>query len=302
MAELMLAGTVVLLPVLLVPLLQDKVDPEATTRAVLRCAAAATAVWLAIAVAAPMAAQMPGRLGMGGIVVGTLVVLAFIPALLSIGMWSALLFIAARWALGAALSSGLRLEAMATAGATGCAAVATALGLIFLGVERLVSITSNQSEPIPVLLACAAAGAVTGVLAATEVSRRDVAPSRGESVAGDRPAARPTALRKLSAVAGVFWLLLFGGGALLPDYFAEDRAQLAQAEVGMTEQEVRAILGAPHRVLEATSAPEDYYVDGWGYDERPISNKVHIYFGGEPIAYVYYDHNNHVEHVFVGGS
>lgn len=30
--------------------------------------------------------------------------------------------------------------------------------------------------------------------------------------------------------------------------------------------------------------------------------RVDIYFGGEPIAYLAYDHDDRVEHVFVGGS
>lgn len=112
----------------------------------------------------------------------------------------------------------------------------------------------------------------------------------------------PRAVRTLTTVAAVFWLFFFGVGLLTPDYFAEERAHFAQAKVGMTEQEVRGALGPPQRVFEASRAPAHYYVDGWAYDERSISNKVHIYLGGEPIAYVYYDHDDRVEHVFVGGS
>ena len=71
-----------------------------------------------------------------------------------------------------------------------------------------------------------------------------------------------------------------------------------------TEQaaEVIRLLGAPDRVYERATAPLDYYEPGYSHPERQITNKVLIYIGTEPIAYVYIDHAGRVEDVFVGGS
>lgn len=86
------------------------------------------------------------------------------------------------------------------------------------------------------------------------------------------------------------------------EVFREDYRRLEAVEVGMTESQVRELLGEPHQEYEAGTAPEDYYVEGWAYKRRPITNKVFIYHGGEPILYVWFDEENRVEEVFVGGS
>jgi outer membrane protein assembly factor BamE (lipoprotein component of BamABCDE complex) len=81
-----------------------------------------------------------------------------------------------------------------------------------------------------------------------------------------------------------------------------DYERFRSIKVGMTEQEVREKLGAPVHVYETRSAPKDYYVKGYSFKERPITNKVLIYIASEPIAYIYVDHQAKVEEVFVGGS
>ena len=76
-----------------------------------------------------------------------------------------------------------------------------------------------------------------------------------------------------------------------------------RAVQGETEAEVRGALGEPQRVYVKATAPTNYYDTGYTYEQRPITNKVFIYFS-EPdlIAYVYFDGSNRVERVFVGAS
>lgn len=84
--------------------------------------------------------------------------------------------------------------------------------------------------------------------------------------------------------------------------FAADYEELRKVKIGMSEQEVRSILGAPQHEYTRANAPTPYYVKGWAYKERPITNRVLIYIRSEPIAYVWIDHNGRVEDVFIGGS
>lgn len=84
--------------------------------------------------------------------------------------------------------------------------------------------------------------------------------------------------------------------------FRADYERFRSVRVGMTEQEVRNALGAPAQVYGRADAPEDYYVKGYSFRKRAITNKVLIYIAAEPIAYVYLDNQNKVEDVFVGGS
>ena len=80
-------------------------------------------------------------------------------------------------------------------------------------------------------------------------------------------------------------------------------SRAAAIKRGMPEAEVRERLGEPWHVYDAESAPEDYYVEGYSYRRRPISNKVLIYFGGlDLIVYVYTDNEDRVEYVYIGGS
>ena len=73
-------------------------------------------------------------------------------------------------------------------------------------------------------------------------------------------------------------------------------------EIGMTQNEVEAKLGEPYKIYFKDTAPNNYYIDGYNYKKRDITNKVFIYIDGEPIAYIYFDNANIVEDVYVGGS
>jgi len=75
-----------------------------------------------------------------------------------------------------------------------------------------------------------------------------------------------------------------------------------EIKIGMTQNEVENRLGQPYKVYLKDSAPEDYYIDGYSYNKRDITNKLYIYIDGEPIAYIYFDNYNKVEYVYVGGS
>ncbi len=80
-------------------------------------------------------------------------------------------------------------------------------------------------------------------------------------------------------------------------------SRAAAIKPGMAEAEVLDTLGEPWHVYDAETAPEDYYVEGYGYRKRRISNKVLIYFGGvDLIVYVYVDKHSKVEYVYIGGS
>jgi outer membrane protein assembly factor BamE (lipoprotein component of BamABCDE complex) len=84
--------------------------------------------------------------------------------------------------------------------------------------------------------------------------------------------------------------------------FEEEFEKLRAVQIGWTDAQVRAHLGEPWKVLTRGNASEHYYVEGWSYKKRPISNKVWLYLADEPIAYVYFDDKDKVEEVFVGGS
>lgn len=86
------------------------------------------------------------------------------------------------------------------------------------------------------------------------------------------------------------------------DAFDEEHKRFESIKPGMTESQVLALLGKPERMYEKSSAPKDYYVKGYAFKERLITNKVYIYIGKEPIAYIYFDDQNKVEEAFVGGS
>ncbi len=82
-----------------------------------------------------------------------------------------------------------------------------------------------------------------------------------------------------------------------------DLSRAEAIEPGMAQRQVMARLGEPAYVYNAGDAPEDYYVLGYTYRRRPISNKVLIYFGGtDLIVYVYIDEAGEVEDVYIGGS
>src|SRR5687768_6199998 len=82
--------------------------------------------------------------------------------------------------------------------------------------------------------------------------------------------------------------------------FEKEYAAYRSIKPGMTEADVLAVLGHPDHQYTKATAPDDYYVKGYSHKRREITGKVFIYIGPEPIAYVYLDDNNIVEHVFVG--
>ena len=110
--------------------------------------------------------------------------------------------------------------------------------------------------------------------------------------------ARPTRRRAIATGLLVVGSFLSGCGLLEDDEYAAFRSM----RVGMTEAQVRAVLGEPTHTYTKTNAPPRYYVEGYSFEERAITTKVLIYVGSEPIAYVYVDAKGLVEHVFVGGS
>ncbi len=85
-------------------------------------------------------------------------------------------------------------------------------------------------------------------------------------------------------------------------YFVEDYRKFKSVQVGMGENEVIELLGEPTLDYSKEDAPDDYYVKGYAFKRKEITNKVFIYIGQEPIAYVYFDNANRVEDVYVGGS
>ena len=101
------------------------------------------------------------------------------------------------------------------------------------------------------------------------------------------------------ALVGIILIIRLLGYGL----FEKPREELrSKIRIGMTEEEIKNVLGKPDKIYFKETAPKDYYDYGWAYKERAISNKVFIYRLGEPIAYVYFDETNRVEDVFVGGS
>jgi hypothetical protein len=101
---------------------------------------------------------------------------------------------------------------------------------------------------------------------------------------------------------GVIGIVLLAVFLINKMAFEEDYKKLQVIQVGMTEQEVVNKLGPPYRVYFRETAPKHYYVPGYSFKERDITNKVLIYTFTEPIAYYYIDGNSRVEAVFIGGS
>lgn len=81
----------------------------------------------------------------------------------------------------------------------------------------------------------------------------------------------------------VVGIAIYQGMELIEETFRPQYEILETIQPGMTEARVRELLGKPHKVYEAGTAPEDYYVEGWAYKRRPITNQVFIYHGGAPI-------------------
>src|SRR5688500_16594544 len=82
----------------------------------------------------------------------------------------------------------------------------------------------------------------------------------------------------------------------------EDYDKFRSISRGMTENEDRERLGEPTFVHAKGVPPDKYCVPGWACEPRAINHRLLIFRAGEPIAFIYLDANNTVEHVFVGGS
>jgi len=93
------------------------------------------------------------------------------------------------------------------------------------------------------------------------------------------------------------YLAIYNEEKLWPKY-----KEYREIKIGMTQNEVENMLGQPYKVYYKDNAPKNYYIEGWNYKKRNINNKVYIYLEGEPIAYIYFDNDDKVEYVFVGGS
>jgi outer membrane protein assembly factor BamE (lipoprotein component of BamABCDE complex) len=105
------------------------------------------------------------------------------------------------------------------------------------------------------------------------------------------------AILALTSLVAAGWL-----ADVIDSAFGHEYARFRAIEIGMSEADVRERLGRPHRIYYRATAPADYYAEGYEFKRRAITNKVFIHFATEPIAYVYFDEDNRVEEVFVGGS
>ncbi len=76
----------------------------------------------------------------------------------------------------------------------------------------------------------------------------------------------------------------------------------SKVEVGASESSVRAMLGNPFREYTRESAPERYYISGYGHKERAISGKALIYSGADMVNYVWISNLGVVEDLYRAGS
>ena len=106
----------------------------------------------------------------------------------------------------------------------------------------------------------------------------------------------------LVVAAVVVGVVLAGGRVLVNTAFERDYSSFRSVKVGMAQEQVLQQLGEPYLSYERASAPENYYVSGYSYKRRPISERVLIYVGSEPILYVYVGSDGRVEETFIGGS
>lgn len=104
---------------------------------------------------------------------------------------------------------------------------------------------------------------------------------------------------------GIILLALFG---VLWYWGNAPYVEIKQRISGLkTEAAVVKVFGKPRLVFHR--GDHDYYVSGYTYKERPISNKVFVYFPSsrsyqyhDIILYVYVDARGRVEDYHVGGS
>lgn len=112
---------------------------------------------------------------------------------------------------------------------------------------------------------------------------------------------RRNAVNAVAAV-GCFavWLILVY--VALEGWRGPTRRLWAQVAVGDTAESVIQRLGEPYRTVCCSEGNEDYYITGYGYKRRPISNRVLIYLKSDLVLYVWLDADDRVEETFVANS
>lgn len=88
----------------------------------------------------------------------------------------------------------------------------------------------------------------------------------------------------------------------MDDYRQPTLAKWQTLHVGMSADDVQRNLGAPRFEYQASNAPEDYYVPGYGRKERDISNRVLIYLERDLVLYVYIGTDGNVEETVIAPS
>lgn len=111
-----------------------------------------------------------------------------------------------------------------------------------------------------------------------------------------------TGLRRGLWILAVVAVLITGMICLDRMVFSNEYSRLKSVRVGMSVAEVVTALGEPSRRYTAVTAPANYYVKGYGYSPRSISDSVLIYIYGEQVLYVYIDRSQRVEDVREGGT
>ncbi len=106
----------------------------------------------------------------------------------------------------------------------------------------------------------------------------------------------------LLACFGVFAVSLAFVSYELERWRGPTRAIWEQVRIGDTEQRVRSLLGPPRKEYDRENAPVEYYINGYGRPERPVSLRVLIYLDADLVMYVWIDESGKVEDIFTGHS
>lgn len=83
---------------------------------------------------------------------------------------------------------------------------------------------------------------------------------------------------------------------------SDSRALWEQVRIGDTDASVREKLGKPYREYRRETAPHRYYVPGYRFREREITEAVLIYMGADLVLYVWINKEGRVEDKFIGVS
>jgi hypothetical protein len=106
----------------------------------------------------------------------------------------------------------------------------------------------------------------------------------------------------LSLVVIVLIGIAVGARLIYTSTYSKDYERFDSIHIGMSEEEVLQRLGQPDKIYQKGTTPKDYCVKGWACKARDITSKMFVYYGGEPVAYIYLDDQNRIEEIFVGGS